>query len=95
MLSCREVVERASLLMDGGLSLRERIQMRVHLAMCSHCRRFLRQLRLMAQALAIRYQRSTSAVPDQFVERVVGALAAARVESSPGELRRGPDDAAS
>lgn len=46
MLSCKELVAHSSDYLDGQLRLRERISVRAHLAMCSHCRRFIRQLKL-------------------------------------------------
>ncbi len=46
MLSCKQLVLRSSDFLDGQLSLRERFALRTHLAMCGHCRRFIRQLRL-------------------------------------------------
>jgi len=51
MLSCRELVAHSSDYLDGRLRLRERIGVRAHLAMCVHCRRFIRQLRLSQQVL--------------------------------------------
>ncbi|WP_339081956.1 zf-HC2 domain-containing protein [Pseudomonas sp. TMP9] len=46
MLSCKELVARASEVLDGQLGLRQRMSVRMHLAMCQHCRRFIRQMRL-------------------------------------------------
>jgi hypothetical protein len=46
MLSCREVAERASALIDGEVRGWEAIQIRMHLAMCKGCQRFIRQMRL-------------------------------------------------
>ena len=46
MLSCKDLVERSSDYLDGQLRLRERLGVRAHLAMCVHCRRFIRQMRL-------------------------------------------------
>ncbi len=46
MLSCKDLVERSSDYLDGQLRLRERLGVRAHLAMCVHCRRFIRQLKL-------------------------------------------------
>lgn len=46
MLSCKELVAHSSDYLDGQLRLRERISVRAHLAMCSHCRRFIRQMKL-------------------------------------------------
>lgn len=45
MLRCRDVTERASDLLEGGLPLRERLALRMHLAICSMCRAYLDQLR--------------------------------------------------
>lgn len=46
MLSCKELVAHSSDFLDGQLSFRERLAVRTHLAMCRHCRRFIRQMRL-------------------------------------------------
>jgi anti-sigma factor RsiW len=43
MFTCRDVTERASDRLDGRLTLRERLALRAHLALCVHCRRYLRQ----------------------------------------------------
>jgi predicted anti-sigma-YlaC factor YlaD len=39
-------VAHSSDYLDGQLRLRERIGVRAHLAMCVHCRRFIRQMKL-------------------------------------------------
>jgi len=46
MLTCRDLVAQSSDLLDGELSLRQRISVRAHLAICFRCRRFIRQLRV-------------------------------------------------
>lgn len=43
MWSCRDVTERASDELEGRLTLRERLALKAHLAVCVHCRRYLRQ----------------------------------------------------
>lgn len=45
MLKCRDVAERASDLMEGGLPLGTRLGLRLHLAMCRMCRAYLDQMR--------------------------------------------------
>lgn len=45
MLSCKEVAERASALIDGELGVFDLLQMRLHLAMCKGCDAFIRQMR--------------------------------------------------
>jgi len=46
MLSCKEVASRASALIDGELGIWETLQMRLHLAMCKGCGRFIGQMRI-------------------------------------------------
>ncbi len=46
MLSCKQVAARASDMIDGELGFFERLQMRLHLAMCKGCDAFIKQLRI-------------------------------------------------
>lgn len=46
MLSCKEVAERASALIDGELGAFEALQIRLHLAMCKGCGVFIGQMRM-------------------------------------------------
>ncbi|GAA6202189.1 zf-HC2 domain-containing protein [Aquicoccus sp. SU-CL01552] len=45
MLSCQEVSTRASALIDRELGPWQALRMRLHLAMCKGCRRFIGQMR--------------------------------------------------
>lgn len=45
MLKCRQITEQASHYIDGELSLWGRLQYRVHLLMCHHCRTFIYNFR--------------------------------------------------
>ncbi|MFN7225194.1 MAG: zf-HC2 domain-containing protein [Paracoccaceae bacterium] len=45
MPSCNEVAERASALIDGELGKFDRLQIRLHLAMCKGCAAFIGQMR--------------------------------------------------
>jgi anti-sigma factor RsiW len=45
MLSCKDVAARSSALIDGELSVWTVLQLRMHLAMCKGCRRFVDQMR--------------------------------------------------
>ncbi len=69
MLSCKELVAHSSDYLDGQLRLRERISVRAHLAMCSHCRRFIRQMKL---SQAVLRQLPDEAIPelDALAERL-------------------------
>ncbi|MEO1818529.1 zf-HC2 domain-containing protein [Pseudomonas sp.] len=57
MLKCKDLVALSSDLLDGELTLKQRIAVRMHLAMCVHCRCFIRQLRVS--------QRVIRQLPDQ------------------------------
>ncbi|MEK1907027.1 MAG: zf-HC2 domain-containing protein [Pseudomonas sp.] len=46
MLTCQELVAHSSDFLDGQLGFRERLAVRVHLASCRNCRRFIRQMRV-------------------------------------------------
>lgn len=70
MLNCRQATEKASALLDGELARSERWALRLHLMMCHHCRRYLRQLRL---TLHIVRRLADTAEPTS--ERDVSALA--------------------
>lgn len=43
MLKCRDIEQMAGQLQDDELNWRQRLSMRIHLIMCYHCRRFVRQ----------------------------------------------------
>ncbi len=51
MLSCKQVVDDADHLLAGEVTLRRRLSIRLHVLMCVHCRRYLRQLQLLLAAL--------------------------------------------
>ena len=44
VLKCKDVTELATDHMEGALPLRQAMAMRLHLALCSFCRRYFRQL---------------------------------------------------
>ena len=46
MLTCKELVAHSSDYLDGQLTLRQRLAVRAHLAMCGNCRRVIRQMKL-------------------------------------------------
>lgn len=69
MLSCKELVAHSSDYLDGQLNLRERLGVRAHLAMCRHCRRFIRQMKV---TQAVLRQLPDAAIPelDALAERL-------------------------
>ncbi len=44
MISCKELEENASRYLDGNLSFRRRLSIKLHLFICKNCRRYIRQL---------------------------------------------------
>jgi anti-sigma factor ChrR (cupin superfamily) len=74
MLTCRDATDLASDHVDGELGLRDRLSLRSHLLLCRHCRRFHRQFRLLVGSL--RHRHYGVAVPEAFVDRVLGRLEA-------------------
>ena len=46
MLTCKELVAHSSDYLDEQLNTRTRLAVRTHLMLCSHCRRFIKQMRL-------------------------------------------------
>lgn len=56
MLSCKEVSQLSSEFIDKRLSLKQRLRFFIHMLMCGHCRRYIRQLRTMIQKSRGLYQ---------------------------------------
>lgn len=75
MLSCKELAQdQASAYIDGCLSGRQHLGMRVHLVLCRHCRRFIKQLKLVKKVL----QAKPEPVIDELqVKSLAGRLTAA------------------
>ncbi len=78
MLTCREVAEKASALVDGELDLRERIGLRLHLLMCANCRRFVRQFKTLVDSLALRSEPGSQSASKEFVRQTMQTLDSAR-----------------
>ena len=51
LLSCRETTRLVSQGLDRRLGLGERVALRVHLALCTGCSNFARQLKFLRRAL--------------------------------------------
>lgn len=51
MLTCKEMSELGSDIIDSHLGLRARMAVFMHLRMCPRCRRYIKQLRLTSQVL--------------------------------------------
>lgn len=71
MLSCKDVANRASDYLDNQTNTNLRWQMRLHLMMCSHCRRFMRHLRLTRHLVNTTVQQEKNDVDTEAIYRRV------------------------
>jgi hypothetical protein len=74
MPSCREVTEKASEYVDKELSFWQRMGFAVHLFICVHCRRYVKQLRLTIGALGKLQQENDSPRNEEEVNNIVQQL---------------------
>ena len=51
MLSCKEMTELITDYLERRLSFVDRARFQMHLGMCQHCRRYLKQTKLLVAAL--------------------------------------------
>ena len=71
MLKCQHVEQRADALVDGTpLSRSERLALNLHLLICRHCRRYLRQLRTLVVSLRAPTAPLPDASADALAERI-------------------------
>ena len=83
MLSCKELAQKhASDYIDDNLTAREKLSVRLHLMMCSHCRRFIKKMRIAKALILHRKSVSISTMeenPDEArVQSIVQKLMAAK-----------------
>jgi len=75
MLTCKEVSQRASALIDGELSLLETWQMRMHLALCKGCAQFVGQLRVTRDlSSAVPFQTALDTSDKQNIDALMSRL---------------------
>ena len=80
MLTCKDASHLVSQGQDRPLSFRERWNLRIHVWMCSNCRRFERQIALIRRLLRQSGRRAEAEAADQALsaearERISRALA--------------------
>ncbi|MBU2572138.1 MAG: anti-sigma factor [Gammaproteobacteria bacterium] len=51
MLTCKEASVLATKAMDGKLTFRERVGLRLHVAMCGLCRRYVRDMKRLRETV--------------------------------------------
>ncbi|MGB7389268.1 MAG: zf-HC2 domain-containing protein [Pseudomonas neustonica] len=77
MLTCKGLVAQSSDLLDGSLSFRQRLAARTHLAICFHCRRFIRQMRISQRVI-----RTLPEAPPPDLEHLLRAISEQRAAQS-------------
>jgi predicted anti-sigma-YlaC factor YlaD len=75
MLSCQELTEVATDYLEDDLPWRTRLRVRIHLWMCSHCRRYLDQLR---KVIGLLKGLPAQPLPPELIERLVAQFRQAR-----------------
>lgn len=61
MLRCREVIDNADQLLDGAINKRQRLAIKIHLLMCRHCRRYVRQMQALLCAIPFMHKKASDA----------------------------------
>ena len=72
MITCKDVSDTASDYLEGPTTFFQRLHLRLHLAICKHCRRYAKQLRLtseVAQKIS-EPQEPTDAEIDSLIEKL-------------------------
>ncbi|MFN2327913.1 MAG: zf-HC2 domain-containing protein [Chromatocurvus sp.] len=70
MLNCREVVDSADHFIDGDMNWRQRLAMKMHLLMCHHCRRYVRQLRALLKAIPFMHRQASNDEVSKVMEHI-------------------------
>lgn len=70
MLKCRQVPEQAEKLLAGDLGWHERLLLRMHLLICGHCRRYMRQLKLLLRSVPFLHGPASDDEVDKVITRV-------------------------
>jgi hypothetical protein len=87
-VNCREALEHFGEHVDGELTSLDRWRLRLHLWICSHCRKYLRSYRTTVEAEQAAFKADGGAspeVPDELVKRI---LSTANVSLASGEDNR-------
>lgn len=69
MINCKQVADDASNYIDGHLPVTKRLAISLHLFICSHCRRYLKQLQSTTAAVAAFKPREKTSSDAQSIAR--------------------------
>ena len=71
MLTCRQVTALVTDYLEGRMPILDRARFQLHLGMCTHCRRYLRQMKL---SVAVLGRMPPEPVPDDVMNSLLTRL---------------------
>ena len=71
MLKCNEVSKQASEIVDGNVSGLYKLKVQMHLLMCTHCRSFVKKIKLTKQMVS---QLTLTPVSDEKVDQIMNEI---------------------
>lgn len=80
MLVCRDVTELTTDYLEGALPIGRRLAMRFHLAICSFCRRHIKQVR---DTVALLHRMPPQPVPPVLEDRLMAQVEAGEADRTP------------
>lgn len=72
MLTCEQMTALITEYLEGQLSLMDRARFRLHIGMCQHCRRYLRQMKL---SIAVLGEMPPEPIPDEVMSSLLTRFA--------------------
>jgi hypothetical protein len=70
MLSCKDVTDHSDEFLDNSLGLRQQLAVRLHLLICLHCRRYLRQLKALVRAVPFMHRAASEREVEQVMTQI-------------------------
>ena len=74
MLNCKEVVARGDGFLAGELSAYQKFRVYLHLAICTYCRLYLREMELLIRSFRHHYKPATTDQVNDVISRVLGTM---------------------
>ena len=71
MLKCKQVSEQASEYVDGNVSGLHKVKFQMHLMMCTHCRSFIKKIKLTKDMVA---KLSPMPASDDQLDKIMNAI---------------------
>lgn len=87
-MTCKEISDFLAGYLEGSLPLRQRIVFRLHLAICSDCRRYLASYKKTVRLVGSLKDDPSSSSHEQVPEDLVNAILAARCRETVPEKKQ-------